>query len=148
MSEISITVPMLVELCKQEQIRELPKDFSYKSGYREAFKIMQNLLSRVKIDDDLCNNSSTEDLFLRKLKRTAETNNQLVEFMNESCLWLDKVKTTLEFLIHDCNTVLAEIESKNSSAINTGWYLDQIKYQNTLETYLDKLKSIFEPNKE
>lgn len=153
MNEIEITVPMLMELCKQEQTREIPKDPSYKSGYREAFKIMENLLGRVKTTTDFdlsdvvyyTTNAQNSEL-LNKLEKATNTNKELIEFLNESCVWLDNIKNTVESVIHNCNAVLAKVGGVDTSTVNTESYLEQIQYQDKLNEYLERIKNIFSFN--
>lgn len=150
MNEIEITIPMLMELCKQEQIREIPKDPSYKRGYREAFNIMENLLGRVKSTNDfdvsdvvyyIANTQNSE--LLNKLEKAANTNKGIIEFLNESCVRLDSIKNIVESIIHNYNAMLAKVEGNATSNINNESYLEQIQYQDKLNEYIEKLKNIF-----
>lgn len=150
MNEIEITIPMLMELCKQEQIREIPKDPSYKSGYREAFNIMENLLGRVKSTNDFdvsdvvyytANTQNSE--LLNKLEKAANTNKEIIRFLNESCVGLDDIKNIVESIIHNCNAMLAKVEGNAPSNINNESYLEQIQYQDKLNEYIEMLKNIF-----
>ena len=153
MSEIKVTIPMLIELCKQEQTRQIPKDPSYKSGYREAFQIMESLLGRVVTNynvfdiSECAENAQTSEL-LNKLEQANKSNKELVEFMRDSCVWLDKIKTTIESIIHNCNAVLIEVGCENAYNDNISSYLEQIQYQDKINDYIDRLKNIFENYKE
>lgn len=145
MNAIEITIPMLIEFCKQEQTREVAKNPAYEKGYREAFHIIEQLLSNVKLNIP---DSIQIPKLPTKLEPSNNTNKALIKSLNESCIRLDTIKHIMELMICECDCILSKVECDKTLNFDTASYLNQIQCQDKFNDQIKRLKKILSYNEE